>query len=128
MDRGTRAMLAGRLTLPPVGRSMLGRLVINTRKCPLSRGGLNRSAQHFILKERWSVVRWFTNFIEVLLQQSERISPRVIFLRPFRLLSLRFCRFVGPLSHPSVILLGDSGKVVGSRGGSWNTCTITSFL
>src|SRR5437763_4482025 len=108
--------------------SVIGVLLRRYSISPLYAGGLNRSAQHFILKERWSVVRWFTNFIEVLLQQSERISPRVIFLRPFRLLSLRFCRFLGPLSHPSVILLGDSGKVVGSRGGSWNTCTITSFL
>src|SRR5258705_6197462 len=29
---------------------------------------------------------------------------------------------------PTLLSLGDSGKVVGSRGGAWDTCTTTSFL
>jgi putative transposase len=37
-----------------------------------SQGGLNRSTQHFILKERWSVVPWVTNFIEGLLRRRKR--------------------------------------------------------
>src|SRR5450759_2668545 len=37
------------------------------------RGGLNLSTQHFILKKRWSVLRWVKDIIEGSLRQRKRV-------------------------------------------------------
>jgi hypothetical protein len=53
---GVRVVPIGKLFEKNTAGRQVGSGQDSTAECPLLGGGLNRSTQHFILKERWSVV------------------------------------------------------------------------